>query len=157
MKFPDHLQTEGIENFGPIKRKSCNGISCFQLNCVVGHDALGEYQIQGNRQWVLYIRGFGSGIIEKTCKLRDSLEKENVVIHLREGGLIPYNIDEPVQDISGLDGSENEERSSYDVFMRTDSIITGVSLGFIESVNAEATYSQPGKDDIVKQLTIEST
>ena len=120
-------------------------------------DGSGDSDMVGNRQFTLMISGFGSGIVEATYKLQTQFE--NPVVHqlLRDGGIIPYDIDGTVQNISGLDESENEERSSYDVLFRTDSVITGIPLGYIQIVNAQGTYKQSGKGDKVKTFSVDST
>ena len=124
---------------------------------LVGPDGSDEFELQGNREFTLMIRGFGISIVEKTNTLRDSLELDTVTQQLSDGGVVAYETNLPVIDISGLDQSENEERSSYDVLMRTDSIITAIDQGLIETINAEGTYSQPGKTDRVEQLNIDLT
>ena len=111
----------------------------------------------GNREFTLMILGFGDGIVEKTTQLRDLLETPAVHAQLKAGGVFPFNVDGTVQNISGLDDSENEERSSYDVLMRTDSVITDIPLGIIKIVNAEGTYEQAGKPDIVETIHVDST
>lgn len=121
---------------------------------LVGLDEFNEYQLQGTREFTLSISGFGDGIIEKTNTLRDSLEIETVLQFLYDGGLIPYEPNLPVQDVSGVDESENEERSSYDVLMRTDSVITNIPVEVFTQVNAEGTFSQSGKSDITEQINI---
>jgi len=120
-------------------------------------DESGVSSMIGNRDFTLQILGFGSGIVEKTTQLQTSFERPDIHELFRDGGIFPYNIDQPVQDISGLDDSENEERSSWDVMMRTDSVITGVPVGLILKVNGEGTYKQLGKPDITRDLSIDST
>lgn len=123
----------------------------------LGPDDDGDIEIKGNREFTLVIQGFGAGIVEKTVQLRDSLERPDIYAALVTGGVIPYNFDDAIQDISGLDNSENEERSIFNVFMRTDNIITGVPVGLIEKVNIDATIEQPGKDDYLQTIEIDST
>lgn len=123
----------------------------------IGPDGSGEYQMNGNREFTLEVLGFGTGIVESTYILQTILERPDVHELLRVGGVIPYDIDQPIEDISGLDQSQPEERSSYSIFMRTDSIITNVPAGVIEKVNIDATYKQAGKPDINSTINIDST
>ena len=124
---------------------------------LIGPDNLGKFQIEGNRDFTLMVQGFGPGIIEKTYLLQSLLEKPEVHETLRAGGLFPYNLDQPIQDISGLDQYDPEERSAWDVLMRTDNIITNVPAGLIQIVNIDSTYEQPGKPDIDSTINIDST
>lgn len=117
----------------------------------------GNSDMVGNREFTLMVYGFGPGIVEATYKLQSELEKPDIYDLMVAGGVIPYDVDSPIQDISGIDESENEERSSYDILCRIDSIITDVSVGLIEIVNAEGTYKQAGTGDIIRNLHIDST
>ncbi len=120
-------------------------------------DASGKADMVGNREFTLMILGFGPDIIEKTYQMQTQFETDAIHLLFKAGGILPFNIDNAIQDISGLDDSENEERSSYDILMRTDSVITNVPVGAIEIVNAEGTFSQAGKDDIVQTINVDST
>jgi len=123
----------------------------------IGPDNAGKFQMEGNRDFTLMVQGFGPGIIEKTYLLQTALERLDVHETFRAGGIFPYDLDQPIQDISGLDQFEPEERSAWDVLMRTDSIITNVPAGLIQIVNIESTYEQPGKPDIESTINIDST
>jgi len=120
-------------------------------------DVSGNTDMIGNREFTLMIMGYGFGIVELTHRLQTQFETPAIHKAFVDGGIVPFNIDNPIQDISGLDESENEERSSYDVLFRTDSIISEVPLGLIEKVNAEGAYKQEGKPDIITTLNIDST
>lgn len=117
----------------------------------------GEYDYITTVDFILEILGFGPGIVQDTVKLQMSLNDPTVHDNLLSGGVISWNNMNPVLDISGVDNDENEERSSFDVGMRTANIEADVLLGIIEIVNIEATYQQPGKPDIIHQLNIDST
>jgi hypothetical protein len=147
---------------GPIPDKPFFGFTLTAFRKIgrdvfIGPDGSGNYQMQGNRDFTLLIQGFGPGIVEKTFLLQTILERPDIHETFRAGGLFPYDIDQPVQDVSGLDQSEPEERSSWDLFMRTDSIISDVPAGLIEKVNIDATYKQAGKPDIDSTINIDST
>jgi hypothetical protein len=147
---------------GPIPAKPFFSLSITAFRKIgrdvfIGPDGSGLYQMQGNRDFTLMILGFGPDVVEKTFLLQTLLERPDIHELFRAGGLFPYDIDQPIQDISGLDQSEPEERSSWDLFMRTDSIITDVPAGLIEKVNINATYKQPGKPDINSTINIDST
>ncbi len=128
----------------------------------VGEDYVGRpndnglASVYGNRDFTCQIQGFGAGTVEKAEVLRDSLS--NPIVHntLRESKIIVFD-STPVVDITGLDETEFEERSSFDVFMRSEMVLSGVDVGKIEIVNGTATYTQPGKDDITENITIDST
>jgi len=124
---------------------------------LIGPDISGNFQMNGNRDFTLSILGFGTGIVEKTYLLQTIFERPDVHELFRIGGIFPYDIDQQIIEISGLDQSQPEERSSYDVFMRTDNIVTGIPAGIIEKVNIEATYEQFGKPDIETEINIDST
>jgi hypothetical protein len=120
-------------------------------------DAQGKSVMIGNREFTLMVLGFGDGIVEKTHQLQTALENPAVHDLFLAGELILVDIDQPIQDISGLDESENEERSSYDIIMRTESAITDIDVGLIKIINATGTFEQEGKNDIVETLNVDSS
>jgi len=107
--------------------------------------------------FTLEILGFGNGIVEDTVNLKSTLNRQDIHDELITGGVIAWNDTNAVLDISGIDNDLNEERSSYDVMMRTVDVVTDIPFGLIEIVNAEGTYKQPGKPDIISTLNIDST
>ncbi len=135
-----------IRSFGKVGR-----------DCFTAPNASGLATMIGNREFTLMIQGKGVNTFEKTTQLQTAFEKPDIHDLFRAGGIFPFNIDEPVLNISGLDQSQPEERSSWDIFMRTDSVITDVPIGLILKINAEATFSQPGKADIERTLNIDTT
>ena len=123
---------------------------------IIGPDANGKVKVAGNRDFTLQILGYGSGIIAKTVDAISTLQNPLIKQQLNDGGVIYFD-DTPVQDISGLDESEFEERSQVDVMMRTDTLISDVDVGLIEIVNGEATYQQSGKPDFTRNINVDST
>ena len=117
----------------------------------------GEWDFTTNVDFQVQILGFGPGIVEETIKLQMSLNRPDIHQDLFDAGVISWNGDNPVLDISGLDNDENEERSSHDVNMRTVDIVTDVPLGVIEIVNAEGTFKQPGRPDIIRDINVDAT
>jgi hypothetical protein len=101
--------------------------------------------------FTLLIRGFGPGIVQLTQGLKKSLQFERVQVLLREAGLAIVDWFS-VLDISGLDGTEMQERSSFDLRLRiadeeTDevgiietAIVDGVLTGskFDQTISVEA-------------------
>lgn len=122
-----------------------------------GQTVAGEYDITTTFDFTLEILGFGPGIIAQTLKLKNSLNNPLVNEFLLAGGVVSYNDTNPVLNVSGIDNDLNEERSSYDAMMRTIDSISDVPYGRIEIVNAEGTYTQPGRPDIISTLNIDST
>lgn len=120
-------------------------------------DATGKSQIIGNREFTLEILGFGDGVIEKTWAVRDSLNDPNVLTQFRDVGFIMYRSLEPVLNISGIDESENEERSSYDVMFRTDNIVTDVEFGLIEKTNAVGTLEGGGTSPDTVNINVDAS
>ena len=110
-----------------------------------------------NQDFVVEILGFGQDIIEKTTALKNSLNLPDVHNTLKDDGIISWNNTEAVQDISGVDGNENEERSSYDAFMRTTDRIINIPVGEISILNSQGTFKQPGKPDIIQTVNVDST
>ncbi len=118
----------------------------------------GEHDIVSSIDFVLEILGFGLGIVEQTVNLKLTLNRDDIHTSLVEdGGVISWNDTNQVLDISGIDNDLNEERSSYDVMMRTVDIISDVPLGLIEIMNSEGTFKQPGKTNIVRDINVDST
>jgi hypothetical protein len=121
---------------------------------LVGPDNNGKFTLKGNRDFTLLVRGFGFGIVEKTHTLQQYLERPDIHESFKVAGCFPFDLDQPINDISGLDESENEERSAWDVFMRSAQTLSNVPAGLIEHVNAEGTYKNPGSSDIISILKI---
>lgn len=118
----------------------------------------GDKDIYTTYNFILEILGFGPGIVQNTVQLKSSLAIESIHDTLKTtGGVISFNDTNPVQDISGLDEALNEERSSWDVQMRTCELITNIPFGQIDIVNAQGTYKNPGKPDLVTNFNIDST
>jgi len=118
----------------------------------------GEQDIITTMDFVLEILGFGTGIVETTTNLKISLNRDDIHRSLvDDGGVITWNDTNSVLDISGIDNDLNEERSSYDVMMRTCDIITDVPFGLIEKVNMIGTLKQTGKPDITQTINVDST
>ena len=90
----------------------------------------------GDRELTLLIHGFGTGIVEITSGLRDKLQMKKYLTMLDEAGLA-FVDSMPVNDITGLYGSEFEERSSFDVILRTLTQNDDDTIGLIEIINAE--------------------
>lgn len=107
--------------------------------------------------FTLEILGFGPDIVEKTHLLRNSLNVPEVHEQLADGSVISWNNTNLVLDISGLDGEDNEERSSYDANMRTTEVIEDISVGQISIVNAVGTIKQDGKPDTIINFNIDTT
>jgi len=130
----------------------------------IGHDietkpsSLGAYNVQGHREFVLSIQGYSDysyGIYEKTLALRDSLSKLSVRDALGVKGVVVFDW-QPVQDISGVDNSENEQRSSFDVNCRHNIQIAD-TVSFIDIVNAQGTFHNPPKDDYIQTLSVDNS
>jgi len=119
--------------------------------------AVGDFDIYANINFMLEIQGFGPGVMNKTVDLAHSLNSPVVHAQLKSAGVVTWNEPNAVQDISGLDNSQNEERSLYEPNMRTSNVINDVPLGAIEIVNINGTLKQPGKSDITRTLNVDST
>lgn len=116
----------------------------------------GVRDIYSSTDFVLEILGFGVGIVQDTVNLQLSLNNPQVLEPLNDAGVIVWNSLTPVTDISGIDNDENEERSLFEVNMRTCDLITNVDLGCIESVNIQGTYKQDGKPDRIVDIAVET-
>lgn len=119
--------------------------------------ALGDFDIYTNVDFILEIQGFGAGVMNQTQNLKNSLNDPTVHDTLVAAGVVTWNDNNPVQDISGVDNSQNEERSLFEPSMRTSDLISDVPLGAVEIVNIDGTLKQPGKSDITRTLNIDST
>lgn len=117
----------------------------------------GEKDLVTNWEGILYILGFGNGIMQDTLILKNSLNKNEIHQQLKDSGVITWNGENPVLDISGIDNSENEQRSSWDTRFRFCSIDSNENVGEIVIVNADGTYKQPGKPDINTTLNIDAS
>lgn len=114
-----------------------------------------DIEIEGTRDFTLLITGFGDLIIENTEKARSSLNKPSVRQTLRTAKIIVWD-KLPVINLTGLFDTKFEERSSCDIMMRTDNIITD-SIGIIEEIkDIEGTYKQAGKPDKVETFTVKT-
>lgn len=115
-------------------------------------------EIDGNRDFTLEILGFSRGCYQLTSNLKDSLSRPSQLETLRTNGVIIVNSNNAIINLSGLDGTEMEERSSYDVFMRTDSVLTNEDTGRIEElIDAIGTYKNPGSTDIITTINVTSS
>lgn len=122
---------------------------------VVQTDA-GERDLTTTFDFVLEILGFGFGIMEDTVNLKNSLNRNDVHQALRDdGNIISWNDTNAVQDISGLDGHENEERSSWDVDMRTADEILDIPAGAIDILDSTGAYKQSSKSDITRNVIVD--
>jgi len=141
----------------PFFSLNFNSFGKIGRDVVVISDVTDTFTMYGNREFILEIRGFGSGIIEKTTILQTSFDRPDVHDLFRSGGVIPYDIDQVIQNVSGVDQSQQEERSLWEVMMRTDSVITDIPTGIIEKVTIASKYKQSGKPDIDSTIEIDST
>jgi len=113
-------------------------------------------ELEGSTEFTLLILGFGELIIEKTRALRNSLKKAGVKQTLRTGRIVVWDT-LPVVNLSGLFNTKYEERSSCDIMLRTDYIITD-SVGIIEEIkDIKVTAKQSGKPDKIETFTVDST
>jgi hypothetical protein len=130
----------------------------------IGHDVetnpngSGVSSIHGHREFVLNIEGYSDysyGIYEKTLTLRDSLSKLSVRNALGVKGVVVFDW-QPVQDISGIDNSENEQRSIFDVNCRHNiEIVDNVS--FIDIVNSQGTFHIPPQADYIQTFSVDNS
>lgn len=117
----------------------------------------GQKSLVTRWEGVLQILGFGEDVFNDTLILKNSLNKNEIHQQLKDGGVITWNGENPVLDISGLDNSENEQRSSWDTRFRFCSVEGFQNVGQIVIVNADGTYKQPGKPDINQTLNIDAS
>ena len=133
----------------------------YRLNSImqVGEDYLSEpnssglASLHGHRDFTCQILGFGSGVLALTETLRSSLQIPAILDALRVRKIVTFDRG-PVEDITGLDETQYEERSSLDVFMRSQMVLTSVNVGAIEIFNGVATYKNQGSADITRNLTV---
>jgi len=116
-------------------------------------NATGFATLYGSRDFTCQIQGFGADILSKTEVLRTSTQIPVIWSALSGRKIVVFD-QGAVEDITGLDGTEFEERSSLDVFMRTEMVLTGVDVGLIEIVNGVATYKNPGSNNLVRNLAV---
>lgn len=107
----------------------------------------------GDREITLLIHGFGIGIVEKTSELRDKLQMKKYLTMLDSAGLALVDW-MAVTDISGLYGSEFEERSSFDVILRTRTQNEDDSVGLIETINAEGELNGSKQDPRILDISV---
>lgn len=117
----------------------------------------GDKSLVTNWEGMLHTLGFGTDIMQDTLILKNSLNKDEIHQQLKDGGIITWNGENPVLDISGIDNSENEQRTSWDTRFRFSSIEVEQDVGQIIIVNADGTYQQPGKPDITTTLNIDAS
>jgi len=116
-------------------------------------DNSGVSTFTGDRELTLLIHGFGTGIVEKTSELRDKLQMKKYLTMLDEAGLVLVDW-MPVLDISGLYGTEFEERSSFDVRLRTLTQNDDNSVGLIETINAEGELNGSKQDPRTMEISV---
>jgi hypothetical protein len=109
-------------------------------------------------QGVLSVQCFGPGAYETALSLQNTLNNAASMETLASAGVVLYNDGSPVNDLTGLDEHNNEERAQFDAPMRFSDIIEGVEFETIELVEGEV-IGQPTTDegdDIVNDLTVEA-
>jgi len=144
--------------------KRNNSFFTYKLNSIlqIGEDYLSEpddnglANVCGSRDFTCQILGFGDGIMEKTEALRSSLQIPDILDALGAKKIVVFDRS-GIEDLTALDESEFEARSSLDVFMRSEMITTGVDIGAIKIMNGIATFIQPEKPDITRNYSIDST
>jgi len=117
----------------------------------------GDNSLVTNWEGMLHVLGFGTNIMQDTLILKNSLNKDEIHQQLKNEGVITWNGENPVLDISGIDNSENEQRTSWDSKFRFTSINTGENVGQIVVVNSDGTYKQPGKPDINTSINVDAS
>lgn len=117
----------------------------------------GEKDLVNDWEGVLHVLGFGTDVMNDTLNLKSSINKNEINQQLKDAGIIIWNDQNPVLDISGLDNSENEQRTSWDTRFRFSTIDFAENVGQIVIVNADGTYKQPGKPDITTTLNIDAS
>jgi len=117
----------------------------------------GDKDLVTRWEGMLHILGFGTNVMQDTLILKNSLNKNEIHQQLKDAGIITWNGENPVLDISGIDNSENEQRSSWDMNFRFCSVESNENVGEIVIVNADGTYKQTGKPDITTTLNIDAS
>lgn len=120
-------------------------------------DASTLVDIEGTRDFILGLQGFGPGSIQQLENLRSSLSRPSIKDSLFISDIIVRDTSVPIINISGLDDSEMEERGSVDIGMRTDSVITNEDVGKILIVNAVGTYKKPDGSEIISNVNVTTT
>lgn len=113
----------------------------------------GISQVIGNDEFILEIYGFGPGIVASTETLKKTLDLPRVQKVLNDSKLI-FVESLSIQNLSGLDSSRFEERSSFDIRFRTWTEQSDNSIGLIETIEAEGTLESPDKPDIIQEISV---
>jgi len=117
---------------------------------------MGVIQIVGNRDLTVEMQGYGNGVTEKMEDLVQSLRKPSVQLTFRQAGIAIVD-SEPALNITGLDGTEFEERVSCDFIFRVASVTTD-EVSYIDTSVVEGTSLGPDLNTIsIDTVTITST
>lgn len=116
----------------------------------------GKATISGTRDFIIQVQGFGDGVILKLETARSALQQPAVIAALTTSKIVIFDRG-AVENITGIDESEYEERASLDISGRSELITSNVDVGLIKIVNGVAEYNQPGRPDRVGSISIDTT
>lgn len=153
------LYWEDQNNAFPEESKPCftakittftspNHVNKSQVDTVTGIRTL-----TSDEDFVVMFRGFGTGIYIYALQLHKSVHREDVKDLLATAGVVVVNW-LMVENTSGLDNTENEERVDLDITLRIGNEDTE-TVGVIEEVNATGTITNAKTGDKIIDLTVE--
>lgn len=112
----------------------------------------GDVLIRGNRAFTVGIQGYGPGVLEKLNDLKNSTRKLTVLETFQDSGIVIFNR-LAIQNLTGLDQTEYEERGLFEMLMRTDSEVIDTG-SIIEDVHAFGTIKNPPRPDRIMDLDV---
>ena len=109
--------------------------------------------IKSNEDFTCEIQCFGNGAMDKSRELRDTLQLPSIQDLFMDSGVSVWDW-LTIQNISGLDESEIEERSSFDMMLRLLNSKENIDLGIIKNVEGTGKIEKPDGTDQIINLEI---
>lgn len=100
-------------------------------------EVVGDKDLVTTWEFMAQLQGFGRGSKQHLLNLKNSLNSPVTHTLLFNSGIVTFNDNSPVSDISGVDGTENEERATWTTPMRVVGVDSAINLGVIEHTSTE--------------------